>query len=185
MQLRSQTTVSIHNVTVHWAQVCIRNCIRTIRIWSNGKSTVLEGHEGPVQCLAVLPDGALLSGSNDKTIRRWIGSACQQTITGHSDTVRQARFFLLANMSLAFVTAHLHVVTCVPVASLQVCSDLSRESPCRGLAVVPGLGFVSASHDQTLQIWTAAGESIATLVGHTAIVYRCFSADAVLIHVRS
>ncbi len=63
---------------------------RTIRVWSgDGKAAVLEGHEGPVQCLAVLPDGALLSGSNDKSIRRWVGGTCQQIITGHGDTVRQ------------------------------------------------------------------------------------------------
>ncbi len=43
----------------------------------------------------------------------------------------------------------------------------------RGLAVLPGLGVVSASHDQTLRIWTFTGESLATLCGHNAIIYRC------------
>lgn len=43
---------------------------------------------------------------------------------------------------------------------------------CRGLAVLPGLGVVSASHDQTLRVWTLSGECVGVLHGHTAIIYR-------------
>ena len=43
----------------------------------------------------------------------------------------------------------------------------------RGLAGLEGLGVVSASHDQTLKVWTFDGDCIATLSGHTALVYRC------------
>jgi WD40 repeat protein len=62
---------------------------RTIRIWdADGNAQVLEGHEGPVQCLLLLPDGSLLSGSNDKTVKIWQGTHCIRTLTGHNDTVR-------------------------------------------------------------------------------------------------
>ena len=44
---------------------------------------------------------------------------------------------------------------------------------CRGLALLPGLGVVSASHDQTLRVWTSTGECLATLCSHSAIIYRC------------
>ena len=43
--------------------------------------------------------------------------------------------------------------------------------PCRGLALLPGLGVVSASHDQSLRVWTMQGECVAQLAGHSAIVY--------------
>lgn len=43
---------------------------------------------------------------------------------------------------------------------------------CRGLSLVPDLGFVSASHDGTLQVWTMGGDPVATLGGHAALVYR-------------
>ena len=33
------------------------------------------------------------------------------------------------------------------------------------------MGVVSASHDQTLKVWTFEGECISELVGHTALVY--------------
>ena len=42
---------------------------------------------------------------------------------------------------------------------------------CRGLALLPEVGVVSASHDQTLKVWTLAGECLSELVGHTALVY--------------
>ena len=47
----------------------------------------------------------------------------------------------------------------------------------RGLALLPNVGVVSASHDQTLKVWTFSGECIAELAGHTALVY-CAAATA-------
>lgn len=42
----------------------------------------------------------------------------------------------------------------------------------RGLAVYPGVGFVSASHDGTARVWAVSGETLLHLVGHTALVYQ-------------
>jgi phospholipase A-2-activating protein len=33
------------------------------------------------------------------------------------------------------------------------------------------VGFVSASHDQTLRVWTLGGDCIGELEGHAALVY--------------
>eukprot|EP00983_Pelagomonas_calceolata_P081825 1155714-Pelagomonas_calceolata.AAC.2 len=41
----------------------------------------------------------------------------------------------------------------------------------RSLAVLPGVGFVSASHDFTAKVWTLSGDIIAELLGHTALIY--------------
>ncbi len=60
-------------------------------MWRGGKCLrVLEGHQGPVLSLAVLPGGDVLSGSGDTTIRQWAGATqtCVRTYTGHTDTVR-------------------------------------------------------------------------------------------------
>jgi phospholipase A-2-activating protein len=52
----------------------------------------------------------------------------------------------------------------------------------RGLALLPGVGVVSASHDQSLRLWTLAGECCALLQGHAAIVYAAAaSADGSLV----
>lgn len=41
----------------------------------------------------------------------------------------------------------------------------------RGLALFPGVGFVSASHDGTARVWAVSGETLLHLAGHTALVY--------------
>ena len=51
----------------------------------------------------------------------------------------------------------------------------------RGLCNLPGVGFVSASHDCTLRVWTLEGETVANLVGHTALVYTCAASSKGLI----
>ena len=52
-------------------------------------------------------------------------------------------------------------------------ASLPLSLPRRGLALLPNVGVVSASHDQTLKVWTFSGECIAELAGHTALVYAC------------
>lgn len=37
--------------------------------------------------------------------------------------------------------------------------------------MLPNVGFVSASHDLTLRVWTGDGQVLAELLGHTAIIY--------------
>ena len=51
----------------------------------------------------------------------------------------------------------------------------------RGLCELPGTGFVSASHDMTLRVWSPDGSTLAELVGHTAIIYSCAATQAGLI----
>lgn len=50
----------------------------------------------------------------------------------------------------------------------------------RALCEAPGLGFVSGSHDMTLRAWTLAGDCLATLVGHTALIYACAATSTAL-----
>ena len=51
----------------------------------------------------------------------------------------------------------------------------------RSLCELPGIGFVSASHDMTLRIWAITGEVIAELVGHTALVLACAASSSGMI----
>lgn len=48
---------------------------------------------------------------------------------------------------------------------------LTAQVACRGLALVPNIGFVSASHDMTLRLWDLTGQSLSVLVGHEALIY--------------
>ena len=51
----------------------------------------------------------------------------------------------------------------------------------RALALVPGKGIVSGSHDTTLRLWNAAGTCLRVLEGHTALVYACAASSEGLI----
>ena len=42
----------------------------------------------------------------------------------------------------------------------------------RGVCVLPGIGFVSGSHDCSLRVWSLEGDVLAELLGHTAIIYH-------------
>ena len=118
---------------------------KSIRMWdaSSGKCvrTIADAHGSSVLALLALPDSdGFLSGSADKTIKRWDighrnsgGNASSsltpsKTITGHADTVR-------------------------------------------GLALMPNVGFLSASHDCTARLWTLEGETVCVFIGHAALVY--------------
>lgn len=43
----------------------------------------------------------------------------------------------------------------------------------RQLALVEGLGFLSASNDETLKLWTFEGELISLIKGHCGFVFSC------------
>lgn len=53
---------------------------------------------------------------------------------------------------------------------MKTIADGSAE-PLRGLAHVPGLGFLSCSNDTLVKLWTYDGEVQAALVGHSNFVY--------------
>ena len=53
----------------------------------------LEGHSGPVSTLQVLPDGRIVSGSDDQTIKIWEKNQAgkykeKETLEGHTGAVR-------------------------------------------------------------------------------------------------
>eukprot|EP00887_Chlorella_sp_A99_P006848 scaffold2.g6848.t1 len=106
----------------------------------------LTGHEYQVTAVVVDPrTGDIYSGSLDKTIRQLPNG---DVVSGSGDcTIRVWRDGACA----ATIRAHGDSV--------------------RGLALLGDVGVVSASHDQTLKVWTFSGEPIAELVGHTALVY--------------
>eukprot|EP00884_Botryococcus_braunii_P012567 jgi/Botrbrau1/21310/Bobra.0184s0021.1 len=124
----------------------------TIRVWNNGAcEAVLEGHTKPVHCLLVLPSGAIVSGSGDCTIRIWQDGQ-SKVLKGHTDTVREETLYwlLLLLFSSDVSAKFVHLLA-------------------KGLALVPNIGFVSASHDFTLR-------------GHQAIIYSAaVSSDGFLI----
>jgi phospholipase A-2-activating protein len=47
--------------------------------------------------------------------------------------------------------------------------------------MLPGVGFVSGSHDLTLRVWALTGETLAECVGHSALIYSVAATPSGLI----
>lgn len=69
----------------HWSQAHFASAGNDslIQFWNiDGKLVdTLQGHESFVYSLVCLPDGDLISSSEDRTVRIWRGGACIQTLT--------------------------------------------------------------------------------------------------------
>lgn len=81
----------------------------------------MKGHEHAVWAVLGLPNGDIVTGSADSTIKIWRGAVgamkCIKTLHEHKDCVR-------------------------------------------GLALIPGIGFVSCSNDETLIVWSMNGDPL-------------------------
>ena len=65
--------------------VAARNAIK-VRGFS-GEVVTLAGHTEAVQCVAVVPDGRVVTGSDDRTVKVWRDGTCERTIQAHGDEV--------------------------------------------------------------------------------------------------
>ncbi|KAK8763572.1 hypothetical protein V5799_033821 [Amblyomma americanum] len=141
---------------------------KTARVWFGQKCMLtLEGHQGPVWAVQILPkQGLMLTGSADKTVRLWRAGKCERIFTGHEDCVRGLA--VLSNMEflsssndctirhwtatgecLRVYTGHTNFVYAVCVLPDTVTG--AEE-------------FVTCGEDRTLRVWmTATGECVQTL----------------------
>ena len=63
------------------------------------KSIINNAHDGSILSIKNLPNGNLISGSRDKSIKIWHNNFCIFDVTSHSDSVRCLE--LLPNKSMA------------------------------------------------------------------------------------
>ncbi|GFY89670.1 transducin family protein [Actinidia rufa] len=171
---------------------------KTIRFWSLDPasnhnyttSKLLLGHTSFVGPLAWVspdeefPEGGIVSGGMDTLVMVWdlrTGEAVQ-TLKGH-----QLQVTGIALDGLDIVSSS---VDCTlrrwrkdqPVdaweahkAAIQAVIKLPSgelvTDTVRSLAVMPGLGILSASHDGSIRLWAISGQVLMEMVGHTSIVY--------------
>eukprot|EP00191_Tetraselmis_sp_GSL018_P010623 CAMPEP_0177617532 /NCGR_PEP_ID=MMETSP0419_2-20121207/24957_1 /TAXON_ID=582737 /ORGANISM="Tetraselmis sp., Strain GSL018" /LENGTH=392 /DNA_ID=CAMNT_0019116099 /DNA_START=165 /DNA_END=1341 /DNA_ORIENTATION=- len=143
----------------------------SVIVWDTGSckpDQALEGHSYQVTSVAIGEEGSIVSASLDKTLRVWdANTGGSSTLEGHEGPVLCCIVLTGGDILSGSGDATIRRWNggrCV--ATLRGHTDTVR-----GLAEFPNLGFVSASHDQTLKVWTYGGELAADLIGHQALVY--------------
>ena len=150
-----------HLVSVSWD--------KTARVWdleSRSCVSVLSGHEQAVWAAICFEDGSILTGSADKTIKRWKGNVCEHTYTGHSDCVRALAHFPGVGFASAGNDCSIRLWAlsgdCLMVLN-------GHQSFVYSLSVFPSGDIVSSSEDKTCKVWRD-GNCVATLP-HTGSVW--------------
>jgi WD40 repeat protein len=132
---------------------------------------VLTGHQGFVNAVAVLPDGSVVSGSPDYTLRVWdvAGGQAIAVLEGHHGPVNAVA--ALPDGRIASGSDD-HSLRVWDVASGQAIVVLEgHHGPIKTVAALPDGRIVSGSDDHTLRVWdVASNQVIATLEGHQGAV---------------
>ncbi len=126
-----------------------------------------EGHSSPVTCIALFPDGRMVSGSHDNTLRVWdvASGQCLQTLCGHEDLITCVAVLPDGRVVSGSGDGTLRVWNPATGKCLQTLQGHEGWVTC--VAALPDGQVVSGSDDNTLRVWdTASGKCLQTLQGH-------------------
>ena len=129
-----------------------------------------EGHTGAIACLAVLPDGRVVSGSRDNTLRVWDAATgqCLKTLRGHTEPIT-----CVAALSNEVIISGSEDYT-IGVWNLATGQLLKRlkghTSVVNCVSPLPDGRVISASDDCTLRVWDIDTEESTLLEGHTSLI---------------
>jgi len=133
---------------------------------------ILVGHEGPVEAVALLPEGhRALSGSEDTTLRLWdlATGAALLSLKGHTSVVSAVA--VLADGSRALSGSEDTTLRLWDLATGQTLRTLEGHAGAVSAVAVlaDGSRALSGSSDNTLRLWDlATGATVRTLEGHTS-----------------
>ena len=162
-------------------QLYVANGNKITVLSADGKQiNSLDEHTDIVCVLAIGPTGLLYSGSYDKTIRIWTPKGKCISTQINPTTVRALA--ISPNGRKLYSGGHDKLVRIWPLDASGVPDDddagvkliTGHNSGAYALAVAPdGKTFYSGagSKDAKIRVWTAEGELVRQLVGHTAGIY--------------
>ena len=128
---------------------------------------VLDGHTNTVSCVVYSAvHGLLYSASWDKTVKVWKEGECLRTLEGHEATVWSV---------LPVDDADGRVLSASGDRTIKLWKETAcevtysgHEDVVRSLALVSGIGFVSASNDGTVRLWELSGACLHILSANGA-----------------
>ncbi len=146
-------------------------------IWSGllppgmGLVRTLEGHSGPVNDVAITPDGRrAVSASGDHTLKVWNLETGRDlcTLEGHSKSVFGVAITPDARCAVSASGDHTLKVWDLEVGR-ELCTLEGHSGWVSRVAITPdGRRAVSASEDRTLKVWDLqSGSDVRTLKGHS------------------
>ena len=129
-----------------------------------------RGHSYGVNCVAVLPDGNVVSGSNDGTLRLWNANTGEtiRTFGEHLRAVICVAVLPDGNFVSGSRDTTLHLWN-ANTGHIRMFIGHTNTVSC--IAVLPNGNFVSGSEDKTLRLWnTNTGKVIRIFEGHSHFV---------------
>ena len=137
----------------------------------------LTGHTKQVQCIGVLPDGRVVSGSDDKTIKVWDltkpnGEQCTHTLTGHTSWVQCIGVLPDGRVLSGSADGTIKVWDLTKPDGEQCTHTLTGHTErVQCIGVLPGDRVLSCSDDKTIKVWDLTKpdgkQCTHTLTGHT------------------
>ena len=131
-----------------------------------------EGHRGSVTCMAIFPDGRVVSGSDDNTLRVWdvYTGQCLQTLEGHKRGINCVAILRDGRVVSGSGDNTLRVWDAASGQCLQTFDGYTDMIIC--IAVLPDGRVVSGSRDDTLRVWdVTTGQCLQILKEHKRSVY--------------
>jgi len=128
---------------------------------------VLWGHTEAPTCLNVNKDGLLISGGSDNTGRIWKGKRVCQDYRGHMYPV----WAIIGLKNGDIVTASGDKNAKIWKGEKLVKNCVHKDAV-RGLAELPGQGFLSVANDGTITIWEYNGQLKKRFPAHEGFTYK-------------
>ncbi len=150
------------------AAAYVDHTLRLYDVTGTLEPKVLQGHTGPILCMAYAPDGKMLASlGSDDTLRLWDLATGQAKVL----PLKAPRSLAFApNGHLLVTGSHDGTVRLWNLAKLEepIVTTKGHEMEIRAVAFAPnGQSFATGSDDTTVKIWdTATGKERGKLVGH-------------------
>lgn len=145
-----------------------KHCLHAVANTIGSISSRIIGRSLVVDCCAVLPDGHIISGSGDGTIRIWNTDTgeCLQALKGHTDLV--TCFAVLRDGRIASGSEDRTIRIWNANTGECLRTIKGNTSPVTCLATLLDGRIVSGSGDRSIRIWDAnTGDCLRTLNEHT------------------
>jgi WD40 repeat protein len=136
----------------------------TVCIWKVEKQHMtlaaeLRGHGNEVYCLLQLPDGRLVTGSSDRTLRIWDPSSeagwhCCGVLRGHTGSVHSLAYLASGELVSGSTDGTVRVWNLSSSECVLVLEEHKGHGRVKALAVLPDQRLVSADDDGNLLVWT-------------------------------